>query len=112
MFLDRHKQTYDVRGIKHWARFLFSQIIRSLILAVVFFPIIFGACVGFLTLVGFHHDGDWYYRATWTPEYFKLVQGAVLGLLFTPPMVIFWLVRCGWALRNNEEQPPKNDEYI
>ncbi|KAI1170082.1 hypothetical protein F4777DRAFT_592213 [Nemania sp. FL0916] len=106
MFLDRHEQTHEVSSIKHWLRFLLSQVIRSLVLAVVFFPLIFGASVGFLTIFGTRHDQDWdwYYSAKWAPEIFKLVQGALLGLLFTPLMVMFWLTRCGWALRTKEEQ--------
>ncbi|KAI3324210.1 hypothetical protein HD806DRAFT_62771 [Xylariaceae sp. AK1471] len=106
MFLDRQEQTHEVRSFKHWLEYLFSQAIRSLILAVAFFPLIFGVSIGLLTLAGTRKaaDWDWYYSAKWAPEIFKLVQGAVLGLLFTPPMVIFWLARCGWALRKNEGQ--------
>jgi hypothetical protein len=106
MFLDRREQTHEVRSFKHWLEYLYSQAIRSLILAAVTFPLIFGASIGFLTLVGERKpaDWDWYYSARWAPEVFKLVQGAVLGLLFTPPMVMFWLARCGWALRENEGQ--------
>ncbi|KAI0465871.1 hypothetical protein F4859DRAFT_344258 [Xylaria cf. heliscus] len=109
MFLDRRKQSDEVRSVKHWLRFLFSQVLRSLILAVVFFPFIFGASVGLLTLVGERHghDWDWYYPPKWAPEIFKLVQGAVLGLLFTPPMAIFWLARCGWALQAMEREPDR-----
>ncbi|KAI0407146.1 hypothetical protein F4802DRAFT_41150 [Xylaria palmicola] len=107
MFLDRRKQTHEVGSIKHWCLFLFSQVIRSLILAVAFFPLIFGVSIGLLTIVGkrTHGDWDWYYSPTWGPEIFKLVQGAVLGLLFTPPMVMFWLTRCGWVLKKQGEQP-------
>ncbi|KAI0103899.1 hypothetical protein GGR51DRAFT_235634 [Nemania sp. FL0031] len=106
MFLDRHEQTHKVSSLRHWIQFLFSQVLRSLILAILTFPFVFGASVGFLTLVGTRHDGDWdwYYPATWTPEIFKLVQGAVLGLLFTPLMAMFWLVKCGWDLRTRESQ--------
>ncbi|KAI1820690.1 hypothetical protein F4861DRAFT_49238 [Xylaria intraflava] len=112
MFLDRQEQTDEVRSLMHWLRFIFSQLLRSLILVVVSFPFIFGACIGFLTLVGRRHgaDWDWYFSATWAPEIFKLVQGAVLGLLFTPPMVCFWLVRCGWALRNMERESNASPE--
>ncbi|KAJ8111985.1 hypothetical protein ONZ43_g5495 [Nemania bipapillata] len=104
MFLDRQEDTHKVSSLKHWLRFLFSQVIRSLISAAVVFPFVWGASVGFLTLFGHHEDNDWYYSATWAPEIFKLVQGAVLGLLFTPLMVMFWLVRRGWALQAAEEQ--------
>ncbi|KAI0391853.1 hypothetical protein F5Y17DRAFT_387386 [Xylariaceae sp. FL0594] len=107
MMLDRQEQTCDVRSVKHWLEFLLSQAIRALLLAVVCFPAIFGISVGFLVLIGKRHDQDWdwYYSATWAPEIFKLVQGAVLGLLFTPLMVLFWLARCGWALKKNEARP-------
>ncbi|KAI1356609.1 hypothetical protein F5Y01DRAFT_267860 [Xylaria sp. FL0043] len=104
MFLDRKEQTYEVRSAKHWFWWLFSQVLRSLILAVVTFPFIFGASVGILTAIGKHHDNDWYFGAKWAPQIFKLVQGAVLGLLFTPLMVIFWLARCGWTLQSTEGQ--------
>ncbi|KAI1811957.1 hypothetical protein GGS20DRAFT_578675 [Poronia punctata] len=113
MFLDRPRQSCDVRSIKHWLEFLLSQAIRSLILAAAFFPVLWGASVGFLVLVGKHRaddDWDWYYSATWAPEIFKLVQGAILGLLFTPPMVMFWLCRCGWALKKKNEEPHQTPE--
>ncbi|KAJ8126643.1 hypothetical protein O1611_g6994 [Lasiodiplodia mahajangana] len=79
MFLDRHEQTHEVSSLKHWLRFLFSQAIRSLIVAAIVFPFVFGACIGFLTLVGTRRSDnwDWYYSPTWAPEIFKLVQGAV-----------------------------------
>ncbi|KAI5918136.1 hypothetical protein F4810DRAFT_603018 [Camillea tinctor] len=102
MFLDREQQTHPVRSLPHWLIFLWSQVIRALIVAVIFFPFIWGPSVGFLILVGHMKGGDWYYDKVWVPEIFKLVQGAVLGLLSTPLMAMFWLVRCGWALENNE----------
>ncbi|KAI0505849.1 hypothetical protein F5B22DRAFT_489708 [Xylaria bambusicola] len=104
MFLDRQEQTLKVRSFTHWLIFLVSQAIRGLILAVIFFPVIFGVSVGLLTLVGAYEDGDWYFSPMWAPQIFKLVQGALLGLLFTPPMAAFWLVRCGWAQQNREGQ--------
>ncbi|KAI2628220.1 hypothetical protein GGS21DRAFT_248154 [Xylaria nigripes] len=107
MFLDRQEQTDEIGSFMHWLRFIFSQIIRVLILVAVSFPFIFGTSVGILTVIGNKHDGDWdwYFSATWAPEIFKLVQGAALGLLFTPFMASFWLVRCGWALQGIERQP-------
>ncbi|KAJ3580365.1 hypothetical protein NPX13_g188 [Xylaria arbuscula] len=104
MFLDQEEQTFEVRSLRHWLNFLVSQVVRSLIVAAIFFPEIFGVTIGFLTLVGEYDGGDWWYPALWTPELFKLVQGASLGLVFTPPMVIFWLARCGWALRDIERR--------
>ncbi|KAI1111717.1 hypothetical protein F5Y14DRAFT_304496 [Nemania sp. NC0429] len=106
MFLDRRKQTQKVSSLKHWLRYLWSQVLRSLILAVASFPFIFGVSVGVLTPFGHHEHGDWdwYYSSAWAPEIFKLAQGAVLGLLFTPLMVMFWMTRCGWALLSMEKQ--------
>ncbi|SPO04775.1 uncharacterized protein DNG_07460 [Cephalotrichum gorgonifer] len=38
---------------------------------------------------------DYVYASKWAPEIFKLVLGGVLGLLVTPVMALFWLVREG-----------------
>ncbi|KAI1480982.1 hypothetical protein F4774DRAFT_66642 [Daldinia eschscholtzii] len=103
MFLDRPKETHEVRSIVHWLSFLRSQILRALLIAVAFFPVIWGPSIGFLVLAGKWKGDDWYYDKVWAPQVFKLIQGGVLGLLTTPPMVMFWLTRCGWALKNNEE---------
>ncbi|KAH9890302.1 hypothetical protein F4778DRAFT_380086 [Xylariomycetidae sp. FL2044] len=103
MFLDRQKQTHEVRGFLHWISFLRSQVVRALLVAVACFPLMWGPSVGFLVLVGQKREDDWYYPSLWAPQVFKLVQGAVLGLLTTPPIVMFWLTRCGWALKQNEQ---------
>ncbi|KAI1341144.1 hypothetical protein F5Y15DRAFT_25723 [Xylariaceae sp. FL0016] len=89
----------------HWLLFLWSQVVRALLVAAAVFPFAFGASVGFLALVGRHDagGGDWWYGRKWTPQLFKLVEGAVLGLVTTPLMVMFWLTRCGWALQRNEK---------
>ncbi|CAJ2505824.1 Uu.00g132180.m01.CDS01 [Anthostomella pinea] len=104
LFLDRKEQTRKVRSWRHWLAFLRSQVVRALLLAVVFFPIVWGPSVGFLRLVGQRQGDDWYYKKEWVPQIFKLIQGAALGLLTTPLIVMFWLTRCGWALRNHEER--------
>ncbi|KAI1653250.1 hypothetical protein F4813DRAFT_375214 [Daldinia decipiens] len=104
MFLDRPKETHEVRSVVHWLSFFRSQILRALLIAVAFFPVIWGPSIGFLVLAGKWEGDDWYYDKVWAPQVFKLIQGGVLGLLTTPPMVMFWLTRCGWALKNNEER--------
>ncbi|KAI1370388.1 hypothetical protein F4677DRAFT_365413 [Hypoxylon crocopeplum] len=104
MFLDRPEDTHEVRSFVHWLSFLRSQILRALLIAVAFFPLIWGPSIGFLILSGKWQGDDWYYDKVWAPQVFKLIQGGVLGLLTTPPMVLFWLTRCGWALKNNEER--------
>ncbi|KAI1387142.1 uncharacterized protein F4822DRAFT_275130 [Hypoxylon trugodes] len=103
MFLDRPKETHEVSSLVHWLSFFRSQILRALLVAVVSFPFIWGPSIGFLTLAGTREGNDWYYDKVWAPQMFKLIEGGVLGLLTTPPMVLFWLTRCGWALKNNEE---------
>ncbi|KAI0197859.1 hypothetical protein F4808DRAFT_287452 [Astrocystis sublimbata] len=109
MYLDRPERTDDTSTIAHWSRFVLSQLTRSLLLAAASFPIIFGASVGFLTLVGERHpnDWDWYYDPKWAPQIFKLVQGATLGIVITPLIAMFWLARCGWAMRDGERQPDR-----
>ncbi|KAI6088553.1 hypothetical protein F4821DRAFT_233226 [Hypoxylon rubiginosum] len=102
MFLDRPAQTYEVGSFKHWFWFFASQFARSVLISAFWFPFIWGPSIGFLTIHGTFRDGDWYFDRVWTPQVFKLLQGGILGLLSTPPMVIFWLTRCGWALKNNE----------
>ncbi|KAI0168895.1 hypothetical protein GGR52DRAFT_495988 [Hypoxylon sp. FL1284] len=104
MFLDRTEQSYKVGSFLHWFFFLFSQVLRAVIISAAFFPFIWGPSVGFLTIHGTWRDNEWYFDRVWTPQVFKLLQGGILGLLSTPPMVIFWLTRCGWALKNNEER--------
>ena len=47
-------------------------------------------------------DNDWCFPKKWVPEIFKTVRGGILGLLTTPLFVMFWLVRCGWALKSKE----------
>jgi len=86
----------------HWASFLFSQVIRALIVAVLCFLLLWGPAVGILMSVGTRSGGDWVYGRTWTPQIFKLVLGGVLALLTTPLFVMVWLVRAGWALQTNE----------
>ncbi|KAI5859270.1 hypothetical protein GGS23DRAFT_327543 [Durotheca rogersii] len=103
MFLDRPEQAHEAGSFSHWLGFLFSQILRIMLVVVAIFPVVWGASIGFLVLAGSWYDGDWYYEKLWAPQIFKLIQGGVLGLLTTPPMAMFWLTRCGWALKNNEE---------
>lgn len=102
MFLDRKKELNEPGSVGHWAFFLFSQVLRAFIVAVISFCLLWGPCVGILTAVGTKRGGDWYFTAKWAPQIFKLLLGGILGLLTTPPFAVFWLVRAGWALRTNE----------
>jgi len=106
MFLDRDGNAEGAEAGSgtwtHWARFLMSQVVRAMVVAVVAFVVLWGPAVGILTAVGVSNGGDWDFEKTWTPQIFKLVLGGVLGLLQTPAFAAFWLVRAGWALSTNE----------
>jgi hypothetical protein len=97
-FLD-DEQSQDLNGFKPWLNLILSNSIRSLILLAAFFPIVFGASIGFLTLVGTRRGADWYFDVVWAPQVFKLIFGVAVGSTCTPLMAAFWLVRCGWILK-------------
>ncbi|KAI0096975.1 hypothetical protein GGR51DRAFT_488476 [Nemania sp. FL0031] len=97
-FLD-HKQSKELRGFKPWIGLILSNALRSLILLAVFFPVVFGASIGFLTLVGTRRGADWYFDVVWASQVFKLIFGVAVGSTCTPLMAAFWLVRCGWVLK-------------
>ena len=100
---------------KHWAGRLAALAARAAIVAVATFCLLWPPAVGILTAVGgTRTGGDWMFSNTWTPQIFKLVFGGVLALLTTPLFALFWLVRAGWALRddddNNDASPPDASE--
>jgi hypothetical protein len=97
-FLD-HEQSQELKGFKSWLSLILSNAIRSLILLAAFFPVVFGASIGFLTLVGTRKGADWYFGVVWAPQVFKLIFGVAVGSTCTPLMAAFWLVRCGWVLK-------------
>lgn len=111
LFLDRERAKYEGGCLAHWAAFLFSQVLRAFIIAVLSFAILIGPTIGFLILVGHHNGGDWTYHGgeltpsqdNYIPMIFKGVLGAALGLYTTPIFALFWMVRCGWALVRNEK---------
>ena len=92
------------RGLRSWAIFLFSQVVRALMAATVSFCVLWGPAVGILTAVGHKRGGDWFFEKIWAPQVFKLVFGGVLGLLTTPLFAMFWLVKAGWAVDHGERQ--------
>ncbi|KAI0813579.1 hypothetical protein GGR55DRAFT_702658 [Xylaria sp. FL0064] len=100
-FLD-HKQSQDLKGFTPWLHLIFSNAIRSLILLAAFFPVVFSASIGFLTLVGTRRGADWYFDVVWAPQVFKLIFGIAVGSTCTPLMAAFWLVRCGWILKASQ----------
>ncbi|KAI1359011.1 hypothetical protein F5Y08DRAFT_320638 [Xylaria arbuscula] len=97
-FLDQ-KQPQELKGGRPWLALILSNAIRSLILLAAFFPVVFGASIGFLTLVGMRRGADWYFDVVWAPQVFKLIFGVAVGGTCTPVMAGYWLVRCGWVLK-------------
>ncbi|KAG5745309.1 hypothetical protein H9Q70_011990 [Fusarium xylarioides] len=81
--------------------------LRGFILAVVGFFILWPLSVGVLTTVGERDGGDWRYEDRWTPQAFEAILGGVLGLLTTPLMALFWLIKAGWE--GNDERAEARD---
>ncbi|KPM43284.1 hypothetical protein AK830_g3261 [Neonectria ditissima] len=75
---------------------IIQQALRGFLLAVVGFVLLWPAGVGILTALGEPAGGDYTYADRWTPQIFKLILGGVLGLLTTPLMAAFWLIKAGW----------------
>ncbi|WZH47336.1 hypothetical protein QYS62_008480 [Fusarium acuminatum] len=76
--------------------------LRGFILAVVGFILLWPMSVGILTTLGERDGGDWRYNDRWVPQAFKAILGGVLGLLTTPLMALFWLIKAGWE--GNDER--------
>ncbi|SPJ84075.1 uncharacterized protein FTOL_10591 [Fusarium torulosum] len=76
--------------------------LRGFILAIVGFFLLWPMSVGILTTLGERDGGDWRYNDRWVPQAFKAILGGVLGLLMTPLMALFWLIKAGWE--GNDER--------
>ena len=91
--LDPHHQPSNVLAK------IFHQALRGFLVCIPSFILLWPICVGALTGLGRRSGGDWVFPNTWTPQFFKFVLGGVLGLLTTPLMAMFWLVKAGWEGR-------------
>lgn len=78
-----------------------GQALRAFFLAIPAFLLLWPISVGALCGVGRKSGSDYVFNQTWAPQIFKLILGAVLGLLTTPWMAMFWLVRAGWEAKHN-----------
>lgn len=73
-----------------------QQALRGFLLCIPAFMLLWPVGVGALTAFGQKNGGDWGYEDRWVPQFFKFVLGGLLGLLTTPLMAMFWLVKAGW----------------
>ncbi|KAI1424701.1 hypothetical protein F5Y12DRAFT_751287 [Xylaria sp. FL1777] len=103
--LDREDQMpHLVKGWWQWIRFIWSQVLRSLFLFLVFFPPTFGVSIGALTAVGTKTPGgDWNFPDTYTPQIYKVILAIVVGSTLTPLISLYTLVRVGWVLNASKE---------
>ena len=76
-----------------------QQVLRGFMLCVPAFLLLWPISVGALTALGEKNGGDYDFDAKWTPQFFKFVLGGLLGLLTTPLMAMFWLLKAGWAAK-------------
>ncbi|KAI1183422.1 hypothetical protein F5B17DRAFT_443440 [Nemania serpens] len=99
--LDRENQMpHQVKGWWNWVRFIWSHVLRSVMLFLVFFPPTFGVTIGALTAVGTKTPyGDWNFSDTYAPQIYKLILGVVIGGIGTPLMSLYTIVRVGWVLK-------------
>lgn len=74
-----------------------SHIPRILSLLLPSFILFWPPSLAILTTVGTKAGNDYVFATRWAPQIFKLILGGVLGLLVTPFMALFWLLREGVA---------------
>ncbi|GFP57120.1 uncharacterized protein C594.02c [Trichoderma asperellum] len=79
-----------------------QQALRGLSFGVVGFLVLWPIFMGALTGFGTKEGADYVYHDKWLPQVFKLILGGVLGLLTTPLMAMFWLVKAGWEYKKQE----------
>jgi hypothetical protein len=85
-------------GVTGLAWFVLGQLGRGLLLAVGAFGVLIGPTIGVLAATGTRYGGDWVFPGAWAGPVFKLVYGGVLGLLTSPTVALFWMVRAGWLV--------------
>ncbi len=72
------------------------QALRGFLLCIPAFMLLWPVSVGALSVIGIQSGGDFLFADRWTPQFFKFILGGVLGLLTTPLMAMFWLIKAGW----------------
>ncbi|RFU74609.1 hypothetical protein TARUN_7623 [Trichoderma arundinaceum] len=96
-FLPRDSTAEPRKEPRPWSFLeLIQQALRGFSFAVVSFLLLWPIFMGVLTAFGRKEGADYVYHDKWLPQVFKLILGGVLGLLTTPLMAMFWLVKAGW----------------
>lgn len=74
-----------------------SHLLAILLLLLPTFALIFPPSLGILISLGTKTPAgnDYVFSTRWTPQIFKLVLGGVLGVVVTPFMALFWVLREG-----------------
>lgn len=70
--------------------------LRGFFVAVVGFILLWPASIGIMTRFGLRDGGDYRFEDRWIPQIFKGILGGIHGLLATPCMASFWLLKAGW----------------
>lgn len=101
-FLPRDPTADIERQPRPWSFLeVIQQALRGFSFAFVSFLLLWPIFMGVLTAFGKKEGGDYVYHNKWLPQLFKLILGGVLGLLTTPLMAMFWLVKAGWEYEKN-----------
>ncbi|KAK4151925.1 hypothetical protein C8A00DRAFT_35397 [Chaetomidium leptoderma] len=88
-------------GFARAVGFVFAGLGRGLLVAVAGFAVMIGPTIRLGVAAGTPYQGDWVFLGRWDGAVFKLVYGAVLGLVISPPIAWMWMVRAGWIVRRN-----------
>ena len=84
-----------------------QQALRGFLICVPAFLVLWPISVGILTMVGEKHGDDWVFERRWTPQVFKAILGGLLGLVTTPVMAMFRMVRAGWDVEKEADMVVK-----
>lgn len=82
--------------------FVHNALRAMIIAAIPGFILLWPASVGILLTLGRKSGGDWVFGKKWIPQAFKAILGGLFGLMTTPLMAMYWLVKAGWESAERE----------
>lgn len=82
--------------------FVHNALRAMIIAAIPGFILLWPASVGILLSLGRKSGGDWVFEKKWIPQAFKAILGGLFGLMTTPLMAMYWLVKAGWESSEQE----------